>query len=136
MAARIAAGERIVGWKVGLTSGAMQQMLGVDQPDYAAVLSGWLLEDGAAIPRADLIAPRVEAEIGFLLKRAAARPGRHGRRTCWRATAAVTPCIEVIDSRIRDWKIGARGHRRGHGVLRPRRGRRGRASRWTVWTCG
>ena len=103
--ARIAAGERVVGWKVGLTSRVMQQMLGVDQPDYAAVLSGWLLEDGAAIPRSDLIAPRVEAEIGFLLRAPLKGPGVTVQDVL-DATAAVTPCIEVIDSRIQDWKIG------------------------------
>jgi 2-keto-4-pentenoate hydratase len=105
VAARLAAGERIVGWKVGLTSKVMQQMLGVSQPDYAAILSGWLLEDGASIPRADLIAPRVEAEIGFLLKAPLRGPGVTVQDVL-AATAAVTPCIEVIDSRIRDWKIG------------------------------
>jgi len=105
VAARIAAGERIVGWKVGLTSKVMQQMLGVSQPDYSAVLSHQLLEDGASIPRAALIAPRVEAEIGFLLRAPLKGPGVTVQDVL-DATAAVTPCIEVIDSRIRDWKIG------------------------------
>lgn len=105
VAARLAAGERIVGWKVGLTSKAMQQMLGVSEPDYAAVLSGWFAEDGVAIPRTDLIAPRVEAEIGFILKAPLRGPGVTVQDVL-AATAAVTPCIEVIDSRVRDWKIG------------------------------
>jgi 2-keto-4-pentenoate hydratase len=105
VSARIADGERIVGWKVGLTSKVMQQMLGVSEPDHAAVLSGWFAEDGVAIPRADLIAPRVEAEIGFILKAPLRGPGVTVQDVL-AATAAVTPCIEVIDSRVRDWKIG------------------------------
>jgi 2-keto-4-pentenoate hydratase len=104
VADRLAGGERIVGWKVGLTSRAMQLQLGVDQPDYGPILSGWLLEDGAAVPRADLIAPRVEAEIGFILGAPLAGPGVTVGDVL-AATAAVTPCIEVIDSRIRDWKL-------------------------------
>lgn len=104
VAARMAAGERLVGWKVGLTSKVMQQMLGVSEPDYAAVLSGWLLDDGAAIPRADLISPRVEAEIGFILRAPLKGPGVTVQDVL-DATAAVTPCIEIIDSRIRDWRI-------------------------------
>lgn len=104
VAARVAAGERIVGWKVGLTSRVMQQMLGVSEPDHAAVLSGWLLEDGATIARADLIAPRVEAEIGFLLKAPLRGPGVTVQDVL-AATAAVTACIEIIDSRVRDWRI-------------------------------
>lgn len=101
---RQAAGESIVGWKVGLTSAAMQQQLGVDQPDYGPVLSGWYLADGSAIQRDTLIAPRVEAEIGFVLKAPLAGPGVT-REDVLAATEAVTAAIEVIDSRIRDWKL-------------------------------
>jgi 2-keto-4-pentenoate hydratase len=101
---RIAGGETIVGWKVGLTSAAMQQQLGVDQPDYGPVLSGWHLPDGATIDRSSLIAPRVEAEIGFLLKAPLQGPGVTAADVL-RATESVTAAIEVIDSRIRDWKL-------------------------------
>lgn len=101
---RQAAGESIVGWKVGLTSAAMQQQLGVDQPDYGPVLSGWYLADGSTIRRDHLIAPRVEAEIGFVLKAPLAGPGVT-REDVLAATEAVTAAIEVIDSRIRDWKL-------------------------------
>lgn len=104
LAARLSAGETVVGWKVGLTSKAMQQQLGVSEPDYAAVPSGWLVEDGAEIARADLIAPRVEAEIGFLLKAPLRGPGVTVADVL-AATEAVTACIEVIDSRVRDWRI-------------------------------
>jgi 2-keto-4-pentenoate hydratase len=104
VARRLAAGERIVGWKVGLTSRAMQLQLGVDQPDYGPILSGWHLEDGAAIARADLIAPRVEAEIGFVLGERLAGPGVTVADVL-AATEALAPAIEVIDSRIADWKL-------------------------------
>jgi 2-keto-4-pentenoate hydratase len=104
VARRIAAGERIVGWKVGLTSRAMQLQLGVDQPDYGPILSGWYLPDGATIPRDALIAPRVEAEIGFVLGAPLRGPGVTVADVL-AATAALTPAIEVIDSRIRDWKL-------------------------------
>lgn len=104
VAVREAAGESIVGWKVGLTSEAMQQQLGVDQPDYGPVLSGWFLPDGATIARDTLIAVRVESEIGFVLKAPLAGPGVT-RDEVIDATEAVTAAIEVIDSRIRDWKL-------------------------------
>jgi 2-keto-4-pentenoate hydratase len=104
VATRLAGGESIVGWKVGLTSRAMQQQLGVDQPDYAPILSGWLLRDGDSVPRSDLIAPRVEAEIGFVLDRELSGPGVT-REDVIAATRGVCPTIEVIDSRILDWKL-------------------------------
>jgi 2-keto-4-pentenoate hydratase len=104
VAQRLAGGERILGWKVGLTSRAMQLQLGVDQPDYGPILSGWFLPDGAAIPRADLIAPRVEAEIGFVLGSRLAGPGVTPADVL-AATAALTAAIEVIDSRIADWRL-------------------------------
>jgi 2-keto-4-pentenoate hydratase len=101
---RRAAGETIVGWKIGLTSEAMQKQLGVDQPDYGPVLSRWYLPDGASIRRDSLIAPRVEAEIGFVLKSPLAGPGVTADDVI-DATESVTAAIEVIDSRIRDWKL-------------------------------
>jgi 2-oxopent-4-enoate hydratase len=101
---RLRAGETIVGWKVGLTSAAMQLQLGVDQPDYGPVLSGWHLPDNATIRHADLIAPRVEAEIGFILRAPLEGPGVTPADVL-AATESVTAAIEVIDSRIRDWKL-------------------------------
>ncbi len=104
VARRLAAGERIVGWKVGLTSKAMQDQLGVDQPDYGPILSGYLVAEGAAIEAASLIAPRVEAEIAFLLAAPLRGPGVSALDVL-RATAGVAPAIEVIDSRIEGWRI-------------------------------
>jgi 2-oxopent-4-enoate hydratase len=102
---RIAAGETIVGWKLGLTSKAMQDQLGVDQPDYAPILSGFMAEEDVAIPTAELIQPRAEAEIAFVLRSPLKGPGVT-REDVLEATEGVRAAIEIIDSRIEAWKIG------------------------------
>ncbi len=104
VAGRIAEGARIVGWKIGLTSLAMQQQLGVDQPDYGPILDGWLVPNGGTVEAAALIAPRVEAEIAFILAEPLRGPGVT-TDDVRRSTLAVAPAIEVIDSRIADWKL-------------------------------
>ena len=104
VAARLAGGETILGWKVGLTSKAMQEQLGVDQPDYAPILSGWFPPEGEPIPFEALIAPRGEAEIAFELSRPLRGPGVTATDVL-AATRGVRPAIEVIDSRIEGWKI-------------------------------
>jgi 2-keto-4-pentenoate hydratase len=104
VATRLAAGETIVGWKVGLTSKAMQDQLGVDQPDYAPILSGWFPPEGEPIPFDALIAARGEAEIAFELARPLRGPGVTAADVL-AATRGVRPAIEVIDSRIEAWKI-------------------------------
>lgn len=101
---RLAAGETIVGWKIGLTSKAMQEQLGVAEPDYAPILSDWCLRDGAAIETDGLIQPRAEAEIAFHLARPLRGPGVTVSDVL-EATSWVSPAIEVIDSRIEAWKI-------------------------------
>lgn len=102
---RIAGGDEVVGWKVGLTSRAMQEQLGVDQPDYAALLASMRVAEGSPIRLADLIQPRIEAEVAFLLARPLRGPGVT-RDDVLAATAAVLPSFEVIDSRITGWQIG------------------------------
>lgn len=104
VATRIAAGEHVVGWKLGLTSKAMQAQLGVDQPDYGPVLSGYLVDPETAVRTEELIAPRVEAEIAFVLQRPLCGPGVTAE-AARAATAGLRPAIEIIDSRIADWKI-------------------------------
>lgn len=103
--ARLDAGETIVGYKVGLTSRAMQELLGVDRPDYGPILSTMLVSDGGEVPASDLIQPRVEAEIAFVLERPVQGPGVTAIDVV-RASAGVTAAIEVIDSRIEGWRIG------------------------------
>jgi 2-keto-4-pentenoate hydratase len=104
VAMRVEAAGGIVGYKVGLTSRAMQELLGVDRPDYGPILASTLLEDGASIDAAELIAPRVEAEIAFVLERPLKGPGVSALDVL-EATAGVAASIEVIDSRIEGWRI-------------------------------
>ncbi|NWD74739.1 2-oxopent-4-enoate hydratase [Pseudomonas gingeri] len=101
---RLDAGERVIGKKIGVTSQVVMDMLGVDQPDFGHLLSGMLLGDGASIACADLIAPKAEGEIAFVLKDDLTGPGVT-LADVLRATAYVMPCFEIVDSRIRDWKI-------------------------------
>jgi 2-keto-4-pentenoate hydratase len=95
---------RVVGHKVGLTSIAVQRQLGVDQPDFGVLLDVMQLDDGAAIDARDYIAPRVEPEIAFHLGGPLAGPGVTVEAV-HAATAAVQPAIELVDSRVADWRI-------------------------------
>jgi 2-oxopent-4-enoate hydratase len=102
---KLAGGDRIVGRKIGLTSLAMQTQLGVDQPDFGHLLASMAVPNGGAVATAELIAPRIELEIAFLLGRGLAGPGVTTADVL-AATDAVFPSLEIIDSRIADWKIG------------------------------
>jgi 2-keto-4-pentenoate hydratase len=102
---RLAAGARIAGRKVGLTSRAMQQMMGVDEPDFGVLLDDMFVEEGDAIPVAELVQPRVEAEIALVLGRDLRGPGVNSTAALQAVESAVAS-IEIIDSRISDWKIG------------------------------
>ena len=97
-------GGSIVGWKVGLTSKAMQQMLGVDQPDFGHLLDNMRVDEGTDIDCAEMIWPRVEPEIAFQLKADLQGPGVTVDDVM-NATEYLIPALEVIDSRIKDWKI-------------------------------
>jgi 2-keto-4-pentenoate hydratase len=101
---RLAEGRIVRGRKAGLTSAAMQAQLGVDEPDFGVLLDDMLVEDGEEIGFEQLIQPRAEAEIGFVLERDLEGPGMTGLDALL-ATAGVVACIEVVDSRIEDWKI-------------------------------
>jgi 2-oxopent-4-enoate/cis-2-oxohex-4-enoate hydratase len=101
---RIDAGERVVGKKIGVTSKVVMDMLDVRQPDFGHLLSGMVYPDGAAIAAETLIAPKAEGEIAFVLKEDLQGPGVTNADVL-RATACVLPCFEIVDSRIRDWKI-------------------------------
>jgi 2-oxopent-4-enoate/cis-2-oxohex-4-enoate hydratase len=97
-------GERIVGKKIGVTSRAVMNMLGVYQPDFGYLLDAMIVNEGEAIDAATLIQPKAEGEIAFLLKRDLMGPGI-GNADVLAATECVMPCFEIVDSRIRDWKI-------------------------------
>jgi 2-oxopent-4-enoate/cis-2-oxohex-4-enoate hydratase len=101
---RLALGTKIVGKKIGLTSKVVQNMLGVDQPDFGYLLSDMVFPDGEPIPMSGLIAPKVEGEIAFVLDKPLSGPGITAADVL-RATQFVMPCFEIVDSRIRDWKI-------------------------------
>lgn len=101
---KVSEGARVVGKKIGLTSRAMQRMFGVDQPDYGHLLDGMEARAGGIIERGRLIQPRVEGEIAFVLRRDVRGPGVEMEQVL-EATEWVVPALEVIDSRIRGWKI-------------------------------
>jgi 2-keto-4-pentenoate hydratase len=101
---RVAEGARVVGHKVGLSSLAMQQMMGVDEPDYGHLLDEMQVFENKPVTAANYLYPRVEVEVGFIL--AHDLPGA----ACTEdhvvaATEALVPSIELIDTRITDWKI-------------------------------
>jgi 2-keto-4-pentenoate hydratase len=100
----LATGDRVVGYKLGLTSAPMQQLLGVDSPDFAPVLAGHVHADNAEVAAADFIRPRVEAEIALVLQDDLAGPDCTAIDAA-RAVGGAVAAIELVDSRIRDWKI-------------------------------
>lgn len=98
-------GERVVGKKIGVTSKAVQDMLGVHQPDFG-FLTDWMHVTGDIdVAAKALIAPRAEAEIAFILKNGLTGPGVTAEQVI-AATEFIAPCFEIVDSRIKDWKIG------------------------------
>ncbi len=101
---RIKDRRKIVGKKIGLTSVAMQKLLGVSEPDYGQLFDHMLVMEGVSVPRNKLILPKVEGEIAFVLKSELKGPGITIADVL-RATEGVMASIEIVDSRIRDWKI-------------------------------
>jgi len=104
MARRIAAGETVIGKKIGVTSEAVMNMLGVRQPDFGMLTDAMVYNEGQAIESQRLIQPKAEGEIAFLLKRDLQGPGVTAADVL-AATEGVMACFEIVDSRIRDWKI-------------------------------
>ena len=101
---RLDGGARIVGRKVGLTSKPMQQVLGVDEPDYGVLVDDMYVEEGDEIDLSRLIQPRIEAELAFVLDRDLVGPGVTAPKAL-AAVAGVLPALEIVDSRIVDWRI-------------------------------
>lgn len=104
IARRREAGATVVGHKVGLSSKAMQEMMGVDEPDYGHLLSDMALTEGKPVEASHYCYPRVEVEVGFVLRDALPGPGCT-EADVLAATEALVPSIELIDSRIVDWNI-------------------------------
>ena len=103
---RVAAGDQIVGKKIGVTSVAVQQMLNVHQPDFGFITRQMAFADDARISLSTnkLIQPRAEGEIAFKLKRDLVGPGIT-EADVLDATEYVMPCFEIVDSRIHEWRI-------------------------------
>lgn len=102
---RVEHGESIIGKKIGVTSKAVQNMLNVHQPDFGYLTDRMVYGNGDEMPISKaLIQPRAEGEIAFMLKRDLIGPGVSNADVL-RATEAVIPCFEIVDSRIRDWRI-------------------------------
>ena len=100
----LAAGHRLIGRKIGLTSPAVQRQLGVDQPDFGALFSTMALADNGSVPAGRLLQPKIEAEIALVL--GADLTSHDCTATDVRAaTASVSPALEIVDSRIADWDI-------------------------------
>lgn len=100
----LADGDQVIGYKVGLTSKPMQEMVGVDSPDFGPVLGSTLYRDGDAVPASRFIAPKLEAEIVFVMGEQLAGPGV-SILDARRAVAGVAASVEIVDSRIADWRI-------------------------------
>lgn len=105
LARRQADGERVVGKKIGVTSKAVQDMLGVHQPDFGFLTDRMWVTGTVDIGEHCLIQPRAEAEIAFILRDALKGPGVTAADVL-AATQAIAPCFEIVDSRIADWQIG------------------------------
>jgi len=101
---KVGQGDRVVGLKTGLTSQAKQQTMGVHQPIFGHILASSLIPEGAPVSCAELIHPRAEPELAFLLDRDLEGPV-NAAQAC-NATALVFPAIEIIDSRFANFRFG------------------------------
>ncbi|MGH1453835.1 MAG: 2-oxo-hept-4-ene-1,7-dioate hydratase [Paracoccaceae bacterium] len=95
---RKSAGHRVIGWKIGLTSRAMQQALNIDIPDSGVLMDDMLFDDGAVVPVGRFIQPRIEAEIAFVMR--APLSGAATRAEVIAATDYVCPSLEILDTRV------------------------------------
>jgi 2-oxo-hept-3-ene-1,7-dioate hydratase len=96
---KLANGRRIIGWKIGLTSKAMQDALKINTPDSGVLFDDMLFDDGATVPAGRFIQPRIEAEIAFIMARDLQGVGTT-RDDVLAATAWVAPSLEILDTRI------------------------------------
>ncbi len=101
---KVEEGQRIVGKKIGLTSKAMQTLLGVNEPDYGHLLDSMVVENGGRVNIEKVLQPRVEAEIAFVLKHDLQGPNVTTLDVL-QATDYIVPALEIVDSRVQDWKI-------------------------------
>ncbi len=97
--AKLAEGRKVIGWKIGLTSKAMQYALNIDIPDSGILFDNMLFQTGSTVPKHRFIQPRIEAEIAFIMKDALGGPDVT-RAQVLAATDYVSPSIEILDTRI------------------------------------
>jgi|TARA_B110000259_G_C14008873_1_gene398875 2-oxopent-4-enoate/cis-2-oxohex-4-enoate hydratase len=100
---RLASGEKVIGKKIGVTSKAVQNMLGVFQPDFGYLTDKMVFSDEIPISKM-LMQPKAEGEIAFILKKDLSGPGITNADVL-AATESVMPCFEIVDSRIDNWEI-------------------------------
>jgi 2-keto-4-pentenoate hydratase len=98
------AGRRVVGHKVGLTAKAVQAQLGVDQPDFGVLFEDMRIANGGVLETSSVIQARAEAEVAFVLAKDVHDPDATAQSIA-AAIAYAAPAIEIVDSRIADWKI-------------------------------
>jgi 2-oxo-hept-3-ene-1,7-dioate hydratase len=98
---KIAAGAKLIGHKVGLTSKAMQRSSMIDEPDYGHLLDSMMIADGSKVPHENFCLPRVEVELAFIMGKPLKGPGV-GLPDVLRATEYVVPAIEIVDARLQD----------------------------------
>jgi 2-keto-4-pentenoate hydratase len=101
---QVAQGARVCGRKVGLTSVPMQELLGVNEPDYGVLLDHMFVEDGDEIALESLLQPRIEAEVAFVMEQDLTGPGITAARALT-AIAGAFPAVEIVDSRVANWEI-------------------------------
>ena len=101
---KVASGHRISGRKIGVTSKAVQQQIGVDQPDFGTLFTDTEYGDNVEIPASRLIQPRAEAEVALVLGRDL-NNAPHGFAEIIRSVEFALPSIEIVDSRIANWQI-------------------------------
>lgn len=101
---RVARGSTIIGRKVGLTSAAVQNQLGVNQPDFGVLFDDMQCSDGGTVPMTRLLQPRAEAEIAFILSTDLSA-GNLDVDQVRAAVAFAVPALEIVDSRVRNWNI-------------------------------
>src|ERR1700749_3902725 len=98
---KIAAGAKLIGHKVGLTSKAMQRSSQIDEPDFGYLLDNMMIADGASVKHENFCLPRVEVELAFIMGKTLKGPGV-GLTDVLRATEYVVPALEIVDARLQD----------------------------------
>jgi 2-keto-4-pentenoate hydratase len=104
---RIKRGDKVVGRKIGLTNKAIQEQLKVNEPDYGTLWQSSFYEaknGSVTVPTSDFISPRIEGEIAFLIGKSLKAPGITAEQIL-DATEACALGVEIVDSRVADWKI-------------------------------